>query len=78
MEIHSSARKHGVDEEDVEHAIDNAMAIDEQEDDTRLYLGPARNAELLEVVTLVLEDGSELVIHAMTMRQKYQRLLPGD
>jgi hypothetical protein len=78
VEIHSSALKHGVDEEDIEHAIDNAMAIDEQDDDTRLYLGPARNAELLEVVTLVLEDGAELVIHAMTMRPKYQRLLPGD
>jgi uncharacterized DUF497 family protein len=78
VEIHSSARKHGVDEEDIEHAIDNAMAIDDQDDDTRLYLGPARNAELLEVVALVRGDGSELVIHAMTMRQKYQRLLPGD
>jgi len=78
VEIHSSARKHGVDEEDIEHAIENAMAIDDQDDDTRLYLGPARNAELLEVVTLVRADGSELVIHAMTMRPKYQRLLPGD
>ena len=78
MEIHSSARKHGVDEKDIEHEIDNAMAVDDQEDDTRLYLGPARNAELLEVVPLVLGDGSELAIHAMTMRPKYQRLLPGD
>lgn len=78
MEIHSSARRHGVDEEDIEHVIDNAMAIDDQDDDTRLYLGPARNAELLEVVMLVREDGSELVIHAMTMRPKYRRLLPGD
>lgn len=78
MEIHSSARKHGVDEEDIEHAVDNAMAIDDQDDDTRLYLGPARNAELLEVVTLVREDGSELVIHAMKTRPKYRRLLPGD
>lgn len=78
MEIHPSALKHGVGEEDIEHAIDNAMAIDDQDDDTRLYLGPARNAELLEVAMLVRKDGSELVIHAMAMRQKYQRLLPGD
>ena len=26
------------------------MAIEDQDDDTRLYLGPARNSELLEVV----------------------------
>jgi hypothetical protein len=53
------------------------MAIDDQEDDTRLYLGPARNADLLEVVTIVRDDASELAIHAMKMRSKYQRLLAG-
>ena len=53
----------------------NAMSIDDQEDDTRLYLGSARNAELLEVVTVVRDDGSELAIHAMKMRPKYRRLL---
>jgi hypothetical protein len=54
------------------------MSIDPQEDDTRLYLGPARDARLLEVVTIVRDDGSELAIHAMRMRAKYRRLLPGD
>jgi hypothetical protein len=54
------------------------MAIEDHDDDTRLYLGPARNAELLEVVTIVRDDGSELAIHAMAMRAKYQRLLPED
>lgn len=54
------------------------MSVDDQEDDTRLYLGPARNAGLLEVVTIVRDDGSELVIHAMKMRAKYRRLLPGE
>lgn len=78
MEIHSSARKHGHADEDIEHAMDNAMSIDDQDEDTRLYLGPARNAELLEVVTVVRDDGSELAIHAMKMRPKYLRLLPGD
>lgn len=53
------------------------MAIEDQEDDTRLYLGPARSAALLEVVTIVRDDGSELAIHAMKMRRGYERLLPG-
>ena len=78
MEIHSSAQKHGVADEDILHAIDNVMSIDDQDDDTRLYLGPARNADLLEVVAIVRDDGSELAIHAMKMRPKYRRLLPGD
>ncbi len=78
MEIHPSARKHGIADEDIDHAVEHAMTIDDQDDDTRLYLGPARSANLLEVVTIVRDDGPELAIHAMTMRAKYQRLLPGD
>lgn len=50
----------GVGDWDIEHAVEDAMSIDEQEDDTRLYLGPARDAELLEVVTIVREDGRSL------------------
>lgn len=64
-------------DEDIEHAVTHAMVIEDQEDDTRLYLGPSRSAELLEVVTIVRDNGSKLAIHAMRMRAKYQRLLPG-
>lgn len=35
VEIHPSARKHGIADEDIEHAVDNAMSIDERDDDTR-------------------------------------------
>jgi hypothetical protein len=54
------------------------MAIDDQYDDTRLYLGPSRTADLLEVVTICRDDGTELAIHAMKMRSRYRRLLPED
>ncbi|MGH2763546.1 MAG: hypothetical protein ACRDL4_07945 [Thermoleophilaceae bacterium] len=77
MEIHPSASKHGIADEDIEHAMRHALAIDDQDNDTRLYLGAARSADLLEVVTIVRDDGSELVIHAMRMRRNYRRLLPG-
>ena len=76
LEIHPSARKHGIADEDIEHAVNHAMAIDDIEhDDIRLYLGPARNAELLEVFTIP-RGGGELAIHAMRMRPKYRHLLP--
>lgn len=77
VEIHPSARKHGIADKDIEHATTQAMTIEDHDDDTRLYLGPSRRAELLEVVSIVRADGSELAIHAMKMRPKYQRLLPG-
>jgi hypothetical protein len=78
FEICQSARKHGISNEDIRHALDYAMAIEDQEDDLRLYIGPARNAELLEVATLPLADQAELVIHAMKMRSKYKNLLPRE
>lgn len=77
MEIHPSAGKHGISDEDIEHTVENAMSIDDRDDDTRLYLGAARDGDLLEVVTIVREDGSELAIHAMRMRPRYLPLLPG-
>jgi hypothetical protein len=78
VDIHSSARTHRIADEDIEHPVANAMVIEAQENDTRLYLGPSRSAQLLEIVTIVRDDGSELAIHAMTMRPKYRRLLPED
>jgi hypothetical protein len=78
VDIHPSARKHGIVDADIKHATAHAMTIEDQDDDTRLYLGSAHDATLLEVVTIVRDDGSELAIHAMNMRPKYQRLLPGS
>jgi len=77
VEIHPSARKHGIADEDIEHAVANAMTIDDQQDDARLYLGPARSADLLEVVTIVRDDGSELAIHAMKMPAQIPAIAPG-
>ena len=78
FEIAKSARKHKIPDEDIKHALTQAMAIEDQEDDLRLYIGPARNAELLEVATLPLVGRVELVIHAMKMRSKYKKLLPKE
>ena len=77
MEVHDSARKHGVADEDIQHAIDHALAIEDagEDPDRWLVIGPDRAANLLEVVVLVTERGTQIVIHAMTMRAAYRRLL---
>jgi hypothetical protein len=54
------------------------MAIDDTDDDARLYIGPVRDATLLEVLTIPAVEGSGLAIHAMRMRPKYRHLLPED
>jgi hypothetical protein len=76
MEIVSSARKHGIEDDDIEHVMEHAMRIENQDDGRLPYLGPSRRATLLEVVKVV-RDGSELVIRAMPITAKHERLPPG-
>jgi hypothetical protein len=77
VEIHPAARRHDIADEDIEHAVSHAMVIEAQNDETTLYLGPARSADLLEIVTVTRDGDAELAIHAMRMRPKYERLLEG-
>ncbi|MSO57632.1 MAG: hypothetical protein EXQ77_01155 [Thermoleophilia bacterium] len=75
LDIHPSARKHGVTDADIRHAVRNAIAIVWWDSDRRLYLGPARSAALLEVITLERSDDLESAIHAMPMRRQYRGVL---
>jgi len=77
VEVRGSARRHGVDEEDMVHAVEHVVAVEDvgEDPDRWLVIGPDRAANLLELVVLVTDDGSQLIIHAMPMRPKYRRLL---
>lgn len=77
MEIYESAHRHGVADEDILHAVEHALAAGEQADGKVLYFGPDRAANLLEVVSVLRDDGSEIAIHAMRMRAKYEPFLRG-
>ena len=82
MDIAESARKHqqedGFTDEDITHAVELALYVaeDGEDPDMVLYIGPDLAGRLLEVVTVVRNDGSEIAIHAMKMRAKYEQLLP--
>lgn len=41
-------------------------------------LGPERAANVLEVAAVAREDGSDVVIHAMRMRAKYEPFVRGE
>lgn len=74
-EIYPSAQKHGIAIEDVEHAIEQALVAGEDDDGKVLYLGPDRAGNLLEVVSVLRDDETEIVIHAMRMRRIYEQYL---
>ena len=80
MEVHRSARKHGVTDRQIEHALDHARLVADLTDETlparTLVLGPDSAGNMLELIVLHLDDGRDMVIHAMPMRRQYESLLP--
>jgi hypothetical protein len=78
LRIHPAARKHGISDADIRHAVKHALTIEDSEDWTRLYLGPGRNAALLEIITVTRDRRAEMAIHAMKMRPRSSRILLGE
>lgn len=75
VEIYESARKHDLGDDDIDHAVRFALVAADQDDGKVLYLGPDRAGNLLEIVSVLRDDGTEIVIHAMAMRPIYESLL---
>ncbi len=68
MEIADSARKHGIADVDIVHAVRNAIRVVSQ-DDRDLYIGADRSGRLLEVV--ILGKRTPVAVHAMVLRRKF-------
>jgi len=79
VDIRESARRHGVADEDIKHALAHTVSWVELGDDPWRYLlaGPDRAGNMLELVILDL-GGEELVIHAMGLRRSTAQELFGD
>ena len=78
MIVRGSARKHGVDDENI-IAVATAPLVsgplDDENPQRQLRIGFDTQARLLETVVLVWDDGIEEVIHAMECRPQYLGLL---
>lgn len=73
MDVADSARKHGIADADMQHAVRNAIRVLDQ-GDRDLYIGTDFSGRLLEVVVLD-DDGAPVIIHAVRLRAKfYDRL----
>jgi hypothetical protein len=82
-EIYRSANRHGISDPDIEHAVRHAVVAADGDESKVLYLGTDRAGNLLEVVTVLRYDRTEVAIHAMPMQRRYEALLrevgdPGD
>lgn len=75
MEVADSARKHGVGDEDIEHAVRNPVRVVPGEG-RDLIIGADRAGRLLEVVVLDDDPNEEpILIHAMPLRPKFHHYL---
>jgi hypothetical protein len=79
VEIHRTARRHGISDNVIRHALDHAIAVFDLEPDADppkvLAIGPDPAGNLLEIIWLELEEVN-LVIHAMPLRAQFYDLLP--
>lgn len=71
MDIEASARKHGVSDEDMLHALRHHWrAFDTDDPAVTMFVGPSRKAEPLGVGVVTDEEGTA-IIHAMKARDKF-------
>jgi hypothetical protein len=75
MRIGEPARKHGLSDEDIWHAIRNMMRTVSESDDLIMVIGPARSGKTLEIGILGPASDDPVVLHAMWLRPKFQRFL---
>ncbi|MGH3424978.1 MAG: hypothetical protein ACRDO8_09630 [Nocardioidaceae bacterium] len=75
MRIGEPARKHGVADVDIWHAVRTATRRVVMEEDLTMVIGPATDGALLEIGVLDLDGDDPVVIHAMELRAKFYRFL---
>jgi hypothetical protein len=67
--ILGTARRHGIDEEDILHAYRYPIRVF-RVDDMTMLIGADRSGRLLEV-GVVASDGVDFVVHAMQARTRF-------
>jgi hypothetical protein len=75
LRIGEPARKHGVIDADITHAVRTAMRRVVLKEDLTMLIGPATDGALLEIGVLGIDGDDPVVIHAMPLRQKFYRFL---
>ncbi len=75
MRIGEPARKRGVPDLNILHAVRNAVRRIAMDEDLTMLIGAAPDGTILEVGVLDLDGDDPVVIHAMPLRPKFHRFL---
>jgi hypothetical protein len=71
VRIAQIARKQGIADEDMFHAVRNPIAQWRLGDDFTMRVGPGRDGDLLEVGVLGIDTDDPVIVHAMRARPQY-------
>jgi hypothetical protein len=71
-DIAPSARKHGIADDDMRHALRNPLRVEDLDDGLTMLIGPARDGTPLEV-GVADTDAGPVIVHAMPARRRYLR-----
>jgi len=70
--IADGARKHGVSDEDILHAFNNPIRVEDLDEGLVMLVGPDHAGNLCEIGAVDSSDGP-VVVHAMPARRKHLR-----
>jgi hypothetical protein len=70
--VAASARKHGIGDEDILHAFNNPIRIEELDEELFMLIGASKAGNVLEIGVVATSDGP-VIVHAMEARPKYLR-----
>lgn len=70
--IATSARKHGIHDDDMLHAFNHPMFVEDLDEGFVVFVGADVAGNLLEIGVVDSTDGP-IIVHAMTARPKYLR-----
>lgn len=71
VRIAQTARKHGITDDDMLHAVRNPIAQWQLDDDFTMRVDPAHDGDLLEVGILGIDTDDSVIVHAMGARPRY-------
>jgi len=75
VRIGGPARKHGITDVDILHAVRTALRRVAMDAELTMLIGPASDGALLEIGVLDIDGDDPVVIHAMPLRPKFYRFL---
>lgn len=75
MQIAESARKHGVSDDAMFHALRHAIRTIPGTNDVTLFIGGDHTGRLLEVGVKGLDTEDERIVHAMDLRPAFYKFL---